>query len=501
MGLQFQQRFRIIDRTQVDGDQETLVVSSCDDCACPTPPVVAVPALPRTSPIERTELLTKADDLYFTSLPRGHWAVFNPTGNSGIVVIDEAARTLLDAFAVPTTSADVLAKHDGDLAAIAIERLFALELIHPVNRRPQPPLATSDELVAWLHVTNRCNLACSYCYVQKNDESMTTATGHVAIDALVRSALAYQYSAIKLKYAGGEAALVLDTVFDLHDYAVRRCESSGLKLRAVLLSNGLGLLGKDLVGLQARGIRVMVSLDGLDDAHDRQRPSHSGQSTVHKVLAAIEALQEAGISPHLSITVTAQNCARLDRIVHYAINRGLSFSFNLCRAHTSVHENAVLQGSPERLICGLRQAFQVIGERLPRSSVVGTILDRGHLLAPHTSACGVGQDYIVIDHNGAISKCHMVMDAAVAHISDDQPLQMLRQSSVGPHNPPVTSKVGCQSCQWRYFCTGGCPLETYRSTGHYDARSPYCAVYQAIYPLAVELEGLRLLQHAPDARV
>lgn len=42
MGLQFQQRFHIIDRTQVDGDQETLAVSGCDDCACPTPPVVAV---------------------------------------------------------------------------------------------------------------------------------------------------------------------------------------------------------------------------------------------------------------------------------------------------------------------------------------------------------------------------------------------------------------------------------------------------------------------------
>lgn len=207
------------------------------------------------------------------------------------MVVDETARTLLDQFAFPTTSADALSKYDDDLATAAIARLFALELIHPVNRCPQPSLATSDELVAWLHVTNQCNLACKYCYVQKNHKSMTPVTGHAAIDAVIRSALAHKYSAIKLKYAGGEAALVLDTVFDLHDYAVRRCESAGLKLRAVLLSNGIGLLGKDLASLRARNIRVMVSLDGLDDAHDRQRPLPNGQSTVRKVLAAIEALQ------------------------------------------------------------------------------------------------------------------------------------------------------------------------------------------------------------------
>ena len=74
----------------------------------------------------------------------------------------------------------------------------------------------------------------------------------------------------------------------------------------------------------------------------------------------------------------------------------------------------------------------------------------------------------------------------------------MRERRGGFQNVPVDEKEGCRDCAWRYWCAGGCPLLAYRTAGRSDAPSPYCAVYKALYPDVLRLEGLRLLKwHLP----
>ncbi|MCS6937773.1 MAG: SPASM domain-containing protein [Roseiflexus sp.] len=60
---------------------------------------------------------------------------------------------------------------------------------------------------------------------------------------------------------------------------------------------------------------------------------------------------------------------------------------------------------------------------------------------------------------------------------------------------PVDEKEGCRTCTWRYWCAGGCPALTYRVTGRYDVKSPNCRIYQALFPEALRLEGMRVLRY------
>lgn len=54
-----------------------------------------------------------------------------------------------------------------------------------------------------------------------------------------------------------------------------------------------------------------------------------------------------------------------------------------------------------------------------------------------------------------------------------------------------------QSChEWKHWCTGGCPLATFKATGRYDIQSPNCNIYKALYPEALRLEGLRLIKYS-----
>ncbi|HNF93684.1 MAG TPA: radical SAM protein, partial [Anaerolineales bacterium] len=58
-----------------------------------------------------------------------------------------------------------------------------------------------------------------------------------------------------------------------------------------------------------------------------------------------------------------------------------------------------------------------------------------------------------------------------------------------------------KTCEWKHWCTGGCPLETHRVTGRYNVKSPNCNIYKALFPEALRLEGLRLWKYQDNPEV
>jgi uncharacterized protein len=149
----------------------------------------------------------------------------------------------------------------------------------------------------------------------------------------------------------------------------------------------------------------------------------------------------------------------------------------------------------EEFINGMLEAYKVIEAALPRRSLLTSLVDLANFAMPHLRRCSVGQSYLVVDPMGRISKCQMQMEQPVTDIHADDPLALIRADQEGIQNLRVEEKEDCQTCQWRYWCAGGCPLETYRATGRYDLKSPHCAIYKALYPEVLRLEGLRLLKY------
>jgi uncharacterized protein len=178
--------------------------------------------------------------------------------------------------------------------------------------------------------------------------------------------------------------------------------------------------------------------------------------------------------------------------VSFAMDRDLLFNLNFYRPCDSKTAQDDLHIGEDRLIAGMQRVLAVIEDRLPGYSLVGAMVDRANFGVPHIHTCGAGRSYLVIDQRGQIAFCQMEIENPVTNIRAQDPLAVIRQS--GRFRNPSVEEKGCEGCPWRYWCTGGCPLLTYNATGRYDARSPYCQVYQALYPELVRLEGLRLLE-------
>ena len=431
-------------------------------------------------------------------LPGDYQVALASAAVPSLAVLNAPAARLLHAFDAGRTPAEVLARLPGDYAPApsraAIEDLIRLGLLVPAGAEPRLPPEIPTILNAWLHVTNACNLDCAYCYVAKSNEAMSPEVGRRAVDAVLDSAVRHGFASVRLKYAGGEPSLNFGLVVELHTYARAQAERRGLRLEGVLLSNGVDLSDRLLTSLLVQNIGLAISLDGLDGSHDAQRPRADGSGTAASVRRTLERAQALGLLPDVTVTITDRNLDALPETVAWLLERDLPFALNFYRQHERSADRRDLALRNRRLIAGVRRAFRVIEERPPRYSLLNCLLDRVQMAAPHHYPCAAAHNYLVIDHRGRVAQCQMAMDRPVTTVWADDPLAEVQHAPGGIVGLSVEEKQGCAECPWRYWCAGGCPLQTYRATGRYDTRSPLCAVYRALMPNLVQLEGLRLLK-------
>lgn len=420
------------------------------------------------------------------SLPVGWKALIHPQGPVPLAVLDPQAWAVWQAYAAPRVlGVDSLSR---DMAVMGF--------LQPLHAETKPASARPSRLTAWLHLTNACNLRCPYCYLRKTPEHMAWDTAKRAIDALVQAAKAHGYPALKIKYAGGEPFLRFGFLKRLHAYTQSQAERAGLHLEAVVLTNGTLLHEEHLAFLNRTGMALSISLDGLREAHDRVRPFVNGQGSFETVARNLLRAKAAGVELNVGITITRWNLDGIPELVHWLLSHGLPFSLNFYR-ETPLAMAQDLTLHNQRLIQVLRKAFRIVERLLPPWSLLGRLLDRGSALAPHRFPCGAGHHYLVIDHHGRVHACQMQLGGpGLGTVEKGDLLALVRRPHPGFQNPPVEEKEPCRSCPWRYWCAGGCPLLTYRMTGRFDVKSPYCAVYQALYPEVLRLEALRLLHYA-----
>lgn len=418
------------------------------------------------------------------------FVVFNPENNIEISVVNTSAMHVLDSFKVSRT----INKNDDFDLLNGMIRSGLLETDNTLIEKTEGN--TQQVLSAWLHLTDRCNLRCSYCYLPHVREDMSTETGRAAIDAIFRSAHLNGFKKVKLKYAGGESLLRFPLILELHSYAEKLAQDHEVFLEEVVLSNGT-LLTEDMAKtLKTLGIRLMISMDGMGHYHDSQRPYAGGRGSFKDVSDAVDLALSIGLIPNISVTVSGRTAEGLPHIMEWILERELPFSLNFYRENDLSTSQQDLQLDEQKIIDGMKAAFKVIENNLPRRGFLGGIIDRANFSAPHTHTCGVGENYLVFDQNGQVAKCQMHIRKPVTNIHVTDPLALIRADQIGIQNLPVMEKEGCKDCEWKYWCTGGCPLATHRATGRYDVKSPNCNIYKALYPEALRLEGLRLIKYS-----
>lgn len=464
------------------------------DCACSSD--CNQPILDKSLYSNLQNLWQRPLFLYRQALDATNDLLFNPVGPGGPVVLNHAAQDILDVFSRPMTIQDGIAF----IPDVQVEKITSI--VHHMimlgllsSSYTKPLNQTPKTLTAWLHVTNECNLRCDYCYITKTPDKMDVEQGKQSVDAVFRSAIANGFQSVKLKFAGGESTMNFSLLLELYDYARSQALEKGLGLAGVVLTNGVGITERMIDALQERKLRLSISLDGVGEYHDAQRKFINGKGSFHLVERSLDRLAARGLVPSITITVSNRNLDGLSQVVEFVIQRNLPFTINFYRENECSAGHVDLAYNDEKIIEAMKKAFAIIENYLPPHSLLGSLVDRARLDAPHSKPCGVGDSYLVINQNGKVAKCHMEIERSITDVSMPDPLKLIQLDQIGIQNVSVEEKEGCRDCTWRYWCAGGCPALTYRVTGRYDIKSPNCHIYKALFPEVLRLEGLRLLKY------
>jgi uncharacterized protein len=345
-----------------------------------------------------------------------------------------------------------------------------------------------------LMVTERCNLACSYCFAEANPKGrqMDLEIGFETIDR----ALELDASSVWLKFDGGEALMDFEHFRRLVNYARDRSRGMGKRheLGIQLSTNGFFLDPQKADFLAEQGVRVHLSLDGPPELHDRTRPTTQGKASYPAATQALTLLQERGIDYMIIGVVSRQNWDRAIEVAEHLT----------CLGVESVRLNPVYlagRGRGMDVAISAEQYFHFLSEILDflankrafreenLAAMARNLVVRTRDYRCMRSPCAAGYDHLAIDPSGDVYPCGAfrlaVPESRLGRLVDLTSLdgaylnnELLQQMA----NRIVANIPECSDCNWRHLCEGGCSLDAYANQGGLMKPCSLCDLYKQMYP-------------------
>lgn len=333
--------------------------------------------------------------------------------------------------------------------------------------------------VLYLHLTERCNRSCTYCYFGPK------ARPGRDLPLLLAQQVLEEARALGITHVvltGGEPLLHPQALSILA--CAKQC---GFFVE--LLTNGAGLTREIAQELQKVCDRVVVSLDSIDPApHDK----HRGRGSHAQAIRAIQTLKEAGVREVAAAAVITRDNQDEPAAAFQAFAKGLG-------ADRVARQVYIAQGNEQdaRLAPDFPRLLAQLEADLEKDVEKGTLPTEGKLV--WRDGCGAGSGVIAVGADGMVYPCQGLIRSefaagslrqkALAHIYRDAPLlKHLRSLRVQALEP-------CRTCAFRHLCGGGCRALAFNLTGSLEAPLPsdYCVLRQLLAERTLWSQALRNL--------
>lgn len=166
---------------------------------------------------------------------------------------------------------------------------------NPFTRKQAEKMLSTELRLLILETTSACNLHCRYCidsgaYTLKNNQGeseMDEATARKGIDYLVGHSSG-QPMPLAVSFYGGEPLLRFPFVADTIAYARSRKEREFV---FSLTTNGTLLTEEQTDFFARNGVQLLISIDGPQHIHDRNRITQQGEGSYARIMNALETIR------------------------------------------------------------------------------------------------------------------------------------------------------------------------------------------------------------------
>jgi uncharacterized protein len=311
-------------------------------------------------------------------------------------------------------------------------------------------------------------------------------------------ALDFGGGGLGVTFFGGEPLLALDLIREVTGLAREECLRRHRPYLLRLVTNGTLLDDATAAWLVANRFDVQVSLDGVQDAHDRNRRFADGGGSHAATLAGLQRLLAAGADPLLLAVATPSNLELLPQSVAHLAGLGTRHLL-IADDPTAPWDEDACDLFEDRLaeVGRWYAAALEAGIQLSLDPLAGLIARQVTGVRAHV--CHFGDD-LVIAPSGRIYPCSRLVreddDDAVCVGDVQTGIDRAKHSRLVAAARSTDDE--CTECEYEPRCNYHCACAVYTQAGHFGAVTPVFCWMQRCWMREADRVAEQLAKRAPE---
>ena len=364
------------------------------------------------------------------------------------------------------------------------------------------PLISSGFLI----LTERCNLACRYCFVKQNPKEMSYQTALDAVHFLIKNAEASGEEP-SINFFGGEPLIKWDEIIVPLTNYIRQEYKKPFSLG--MTTNGVLLDDKKLAFMKENNIGILFSIDGAKATQDFNRPFHNGRGSFDKLEKTIEKVLAFDPNATFRATIDHRTVQHTYENMRFAISKGYTNMFFVPNVFAEWSQEQKEQLKEEVKKFGnwyIEEArkgnfidFSPFVEKIYEINKINMAHENNeHRLInnfPGEGKCGLGATrFASIGTDGTLYGCQEMTSNSdkdqtfvigdIYNGTDDQK----RLALANKFNKKAVEGTNCESCLLNSICDGGCVANNYMVTGDVNKMPEMlCYWYQILLDEAIHV--------------
>ena len=331
-----------------------------------------------------------------------------------------------------------------------------------------------DSFGLQLHITDDCDQRCKHCYIfnDKNFIRSNLSLNDIKqiIDNFEEFCMAMKCNP-SIAITGGDP-LLREDIWDILNYFKSK------EMKFDILGNPFHLSSTVANRLKAYGCQIyQLSIDGLEDTHDKIRKVGSFASTIN----AIEILNNAGIKSHIMMTISKLNYKEAPKVAELVSKIPVD-GFGFARYCPTVLDRGISNISPNEY----KEFLSSMWDTYVKLSDGHTqFFLKDHLWIPFLyekglfeksdndmifEGCGCAIRHMCVLANGDVYACRRFtsligncLTSKFADIFFEKGIEQYRDFE----------KMECYNCELFNYCRG-CPAVAYGTYGSFYKKDPQC---------------------------
>ena len=326
-----------------------------------------------------------------------------------------------------------------------------------------------------IHITNKCNLNCPYCYKDANSNIYELSKDEVI--KLIDEAYSIGFS--EFIFSGGEPTLRTD-LFEMLEVT----KSKYPEIRLNLITNGTTEVADRYIDVMVNIIQISI-----DSSEEKINSKTRGVGSVEKIKRFCNKLAQRGFKsyyfacvPYTSGMGDKANIQGVPYLLRFAAYMGAKGLYvNMLKPNGRMSLDEYQKFNVEEFM----KCIDECGKELDNLYNIGyhelslfAASDFKHILVEHKhrAGCSAGILELAIDNDGKVYPCTslMIPEFLLGNIRNNSIEELYDFAYNMFKDITVDHMEGCKECPSRYICGGGCRAIAYMLKNDISAKNPFC---------------------------